>query len=170
MTNILIVVLCISALAGGLVVVLAKNPTRNLFGLFATTISVGILFLLLGGAYLAMLLIMVYAGAILMLFLFVVKYFGRPSGKSKISWQAPLSFFAVLIVFFQVVIPVYAYLKRGAIEPWDNPPDIKALGILLYSEYVYPFELISVLILVAIVGAIYMVREELGNREKEDTE
>jgi len=167
-TNILIVLFCITALAGGVIVLLHKDPTRCLFGLLLTVLSVGILFLLLGGAFVAMVQLMVYAGAVLMLFLFVVRYFGRPSRSNRIFWQTPMAILIGFIIFFQILIPFAPYISDVVFDNWANPPDPGIIGENLYKKYLYPFELCSILLLVAIVGAIYMAREENDLKKGED--
>jgi NADH-quinone oxidoreductase subunit J len=165
LTDVLIVICCLTSLAGGAVVLFSKNPSRNLFGLFITALSAGVIFLLMGSPYLAMVQLIVYAGAILMLFLFVVRYFATPAKRSKLPWQSPLALLAVIVVFFQILIPVIPYLMKGVIKSWDDPPDLGVFGEVLMGRYLYQFELASVLLLVAIVSAIYIAREEKGDQE-----
>lgn len=167
-TNILIVFFCLTALAGGGIVLLHRNPTRCLFGLLLTVLSVGFLFLLLGGAFVAMVQLMVYAGAVLMLFLFVVRYFGRPERPNRILWQTPLVILIAFILFLQILIPLAPYINEVVFDDWANPPDPGVIGENLYMKYLYPFELCSILLLVAIVGAIYMAREETDLKKGED--
>jgi NADH-quinone oxidoreductase subunit J len=165
LTNVILAIMCIASLAGGAIVLFASNPTRSLLGLFLASLSVGVIYLLLGGAFVAMAQIIVYAGAVLMLFLFVVRYFVRKLPGSKIQWQLPAGILAVLILFLQILIPVVNIFSKGPFDDNYVPPDTALLGKTIFEQYVYPFELISVLLLVAIVGAIYMARGEMQEPE-----
>jgi len=161
LTDILITIGCLASLAGGCIVLFASNPTRSLLGLLLTSIAVGVVYLLLGGAFVALAQIIVYAGAVLMLFLFVVRYFVRNLRPSRIQWQLPVGLIAIFILLLQILIPLLGWFSRGHFKNDYTPPDPQAIGMTLFEQYVYPFELVSVLLLVAIVGAIYMARGEL---------
>ena len=166
--NILITFFCLTALTGGGIVLLHKDPTRCLFGLLLSVLSVGFLFLLLGGAFVAMVQLMVYAGAVLMLFLFVVRYFKQPSRSNRIFWQTPLAILIGFIVFFQILIPFVPYISEVVFDDWANPPGPGIIGENLYKKYLYPFELCSILLLVAIVGGIYMSQETDLKKEEDE--
>jgi len=160
LTDILLVIGCLVSLAGAGIVLFASNPTRSLLGLFLTSVSVGVIYLLLGGAFVAMAQIIVYAGAVLMLFLFVVRYFVKRLPRSRIRWQLGAGIVVVVILFLQVLIPLLGWFSKGRFVEEYIPPDPGLLGKTIFEQYVYPFELVSILLLVAIVGAIYMARGE----------
>lgn len=160
LTDILTVIGCIAALAGGFIVIFASNPIRSLLGLFLTSIALGILFLLLGGSLVAMAQLVVYAGAVLMLFLFVVRYFVKKLPFTKLQNQLPVALIVVIIILMQILVPMYAVFSGMYFTPDYIPPDPKILGQTLFFKYVYAFELITVLLLVSVVGAIYLARGE----------
>jgi len=170
LTDILLVIMCIASLAGGGIVLFASNPVRSLLGLFLTSLSVGVIYLLLGGAFVAMAQIIVYAGAVLMLFLFVVRYFVKKLPQTRIQWQLPAGVLAVVILFLQVSVPLMGWFTKGKFAADYVPPDPAMLGQTIFEQYVYPFELISILLLVAIVGAIYMARGEMRSDDRGDEE
>jgi NADH-quinone oxidoreductase subunit J len=165
LTDILSILGCIAVLAGGFIVLAASNPTRSLLGLFLTSISLGFLYLLLGGSLVATVQIVVYAGAVLMLFLFVVRYFVKKLPRSRLISQFPSALIVVVILFSQILVPLSAWLGRLWSNPDFTPPDPSAIGTNLFTGYVYAFELVTVLLLVSVVGALYMARAEISSSE-----
>ena len=170
LTDIMIVLGCLTALGGGAMVLFAPKLSRNLLGLFITAFSVGILILLLGSPFTAMVQLIIYAGAIIMLFLFVIRYFASPDRTDRIPWIIPAAVIAVPILLLQLIIPLSGLIKHGLFQTWENPPDTAVLGEKLFVDYLYPFELMSVLLLVALIGAIYMAREDTYRSDREEGE
>jgi len=168
LTNLLIIIGCIAALVGGLIVLFASNPMRSLLGLFLTSIALGILYLLLGGSLVAMAQIIVYAGAVLMLFLFVIRYFMKKLSPSRLPAQFTSAIVVILILILLVLIPISSLFQKLWFSLTFSPPDPAAIGKNLFERYVYAFELITVLLLAAIVGAIYMARAEDEFYDEED--
>jgi NADH-quinone oxidoreductase subunit J len=160
LTDLLIILGCLSALAGGAIVLFAPQTSRNLLGLFVTAFSVGVLIILMGSPFVGMVQLIIYAGAIVMLFLFVIRYFAYPDRTNRIPWLIPAVVIAIPILIFQLVLPLSGLIGQRSFLPWNNPPDTAELGQRLFMQYLYPFELISVLLLVAVVGAIFMARED----------
>jgi NADH-quinone oxidoreductase subunit J len=125
-----------------------------------------ILFIKLSAAFLAMLQIIVYAGAILVLFLFVIMLlnlrredFGRDI---KMKYKPVAVAFAIVLLLQVIVIIDGSELadKAHASLPADFG-SVKAVGIELFTNYLYPFELTSVLLIVAILGAVVMAKRSL---------
>lgn len=170
LTDLLIILGCLSALAGGAIVLFAQQTSRNLLGLFVTAFSVGILIILLGSPFIGMVQLIIYAGAIVMLFLFVIRYFAYPDRINRIPWLIPAAVIVIPILIFQLVLPMSGLISQGTMMPWNNPPDTADLGQQLFMKYLYPFELISVLLLVAVIGAIYMAREDMSGENSGENE
>ncbi len=155
----------LTLLCGSLVVVnpFSRNPVTSAMFLVLTITSMAGLFVLLHAFFLAAVQILVYAGAVMVLFLFVImlldlkeeqlrriKAFGLVSGGASVA--AILGVFAMSLSRSKTT-PVGASLDvEGATRP---------LGKLLFTDYVLPFELLSVLLLVAMVGVILLSRREL---------
>jgi len=128
-----------------------------------------VFFILLGAPFIAMVQVTVYAGAIMVLFLFVIMLLGaellrQPS--AALPWQRPLAF--VLGLLFLGVVAAYVFLGWGGATPepfatadsarnFGGPLDI---GKVLFSRYLLPFELTSLLLLIGMIGAVVLVRDE----------
>jgi NADH-quinone oxidoreductase subunit J len=127
--------------------------------------SVGaLLYLLLGAPFIAMAQVTVYAGAIMVLFLFVIMLLGAEKlpPSQNLRWQAPLAIVVGLILLAEGVYLLA--LRNGAQPPLEAPPVNFAtpsdIGMMLFNEFALPFEITSVILLVAVVGAIVLTRVE----------
>jgi NADH-quinone oxidoreductase subunit J len=150
-------------LAGGLVTVAARNPIRSAMGLLATIVGVAGMYLLLSAEFLAAVQVMVYAGAVVVLFLFVIMLLGPSSLSSRDThtWSAR---YLGAAVFLAASVGVGVLLARVA-GPMTEPPrapnalgTIEGIGRELFTVGLVPFELSSALLLVAVVGAIAVAR------------
>jgi NADH-quinone oxidoreductase subunit J len=148
------------ALAGGLGVVLFKEPIRNVLSLVLVMLSLAVLFLLLSAQFVFAVQVIVYAGAVMVLFLFVITLLGpvREQGTVRLPWQIFIS--AVVIAAFAGFLVA---MLRGVTYRTPDPADplfgtVQAIGAGLFTDYLFPFELTSILLLVAAVGAIYLSR------------
>jgi NADH-quinone oxidoreductase subunit J len=150
------------ALAGSLVTVGARNPIRGAMGLLLTVVSVAGLFLALHAEFLAFVQLIVYAGAIVVLFLFVIMLLG-PSAQTDRDHRGQIAR-AVGAAFFGLTAAAAIFLLQRSTMGADfphSPTDfggIGAMGRLLFSEGLGPFELSSALLMVAIIGAVAVAR------------
>jgi NADH-quinone oxidoreductase subunit J len=152
-------------LLSALVVVGQRNPMYSAFALIATLISLSVVFGLLGSTFIAVLQVVVYAGAIMVLFLFVlmllsVKREERIEGQSGALKATGAGLGALLAGQMAVV------LVRSARGPEDWPAAFNASSrrvaeVLFSAQYAYVFELTSVLILAALVGALALAKRDL---------
>ncbi|MDD9336245.1 MAG: NADH-quinone oxidoreductase subunit J [Wolbachia sp.] len=140
----------------------AKNPVHSVLFLILTFVNSAVLFILLGAEFIAMMVLIVYIGAVVVLFLFVVmmldiNYIRLRQGFAK-NCTIGVVFCAVffLIIFF--VIRSSAPNISSAID--HNVSNVKAIGDLLYTDYMYAFHLSGILLLVAIVGAIALTLQD----------
>ncbi|MDF3055015.1 MAG: nuoJ [Gammaproteobacteria bacterium] len=141
-------------------VVLSINPVRAVLFLVLAFFCACILWMLLQAEFLALVLIFVYIGAVMTLFLFVIMMLNLDIGPPRKGWLPYLPL-AVLVLGLFIIAAVSA-LKPEYFDPDvyqvvtqpENYSNTKALGAVLYTEYVYPFELAAVLLLVAIISAI----------------
>jgi len=156
--------LALIAVASGLGMLFSRNAIYAALYLIVNFVCVAIFFLLLGGAFIAVSQVAVYAGAIMVLFLFVIMLLGAEKlGKTEtLAWQRPLAIILGLglvaetlyVLFFQANELV---ALQDLPEGFGSPASI---GNTLFREYLLPFEVTSVLLLVAMIGAIILTRRE----------
>jgi NADH-quinone oxidoreductase subunit J len=152
----------IGALGGAIGVVAMRNPFYSVLALIVHLFSLAVLFLLLSSAFLAAAQVVVYAGAVMVLYVFVVAYVG---GDQESAWE-PIpgqQFLAPLLgiaLFIELAIAVLAssLLALGTDGPDVNPGfgDPAAIGTLLLEKFLIPFEAASILLLLAAVGAVVL--------------
>ncbi len=150
------------ALAGSLVTVGARNPIRGAMGLLLTVISIAGLFLALNAEFLAFIQLIVYAGAIVVLFLFVIMLLG-PDAQSERDQRGQIPRAIGGVVFGLAAAGAIWLLHHATITAsFDAAPKeyghIEAMGRLLFTKGLAPFELSSALLMVAIVGAVAVAR------------
>jgi NADH-quinone oxidoreductase subunit J len=156
----------LSALAIGsaITVITTKNPVYSILALIVTFFAISGLYILLNAQFLAIVNIIVYAGAIMVLFLFVVMLMNlnkqtEPMGKRWMILLGILSGGVLLLVLVMAINDVT--IKNKAIELGGGDIGlIKNLGMKLFKDYVIPFEISSVLFLSAIVGAVVLAKKE----------
>jgi NADH-quinone oxidoreductase subunit J len=156
----------ISVLAS-LLVIAQRNPIYSVLLLIASFGALSGLYVLLDAPFVAVIQIIVYAGAIMVLFLFVVMLLNAPHEETVYDEQThPLlrpgpRRFGTLLAAVLIVELVWALTKR--VEPGVSPGgviSVNTIGQLLFTEYAFAFEVTSVLILVAMVGAVVLARRE----------
>jgi len=152
------------AVASGVMVIAGRNPVHSVLFLILTFFSAGGLFVLLGAEFLAMTLILVYVGAVAVLFLFVVMMLDIDFVELREGFQRYLPIGALIggVLFAELVL-VFGYwlLVPGMTATSVAPmlPEItntRALGALLYTKYVYVFQAAGVVLLIAMIGAIVL--------------
>jgi len=168
---ILFLVLSLVAVAAALGMLLSRNAVYSALYLVLNFVTVAVFYVLLGAPFIAMAQITVYAGAIMVLFLFVIMLLGAEGlPKSQVlPWQKPLAIGLAILLFAEA-----AYLLVTKARPVGNvlPPadavnateNLQQLGIALFRNYLLPFEVVSILLLVAMVGAIILTKKEKGVR------
>jgi NADH:ubiquinone oxidoreductase subunit 6 (subunit J) len=166
----------LGAIGGALGVVMLRNPFYSVLALVAHLIALAVLFLLLRAEFLAAAQVVVYAGAVMVLYVFVVAYVGgsdeplRPEG-GMVGSLGPL--FALAIVIELTIAVVGSSLElldsQGAsiarppeADPFGSP---EAIGSLLLDKFLVPFEAASYLLLVAAVGAVLLAQRRRGLQE-----
>jgi len=150
-----------------LLVVTRWNPVHSVMWMLLLFFHIAGLYLFLNAEFIAAIQVIVYAGAILVLFLFVVLLLNL---KEEIlikryvgSWPAGL--FVIGLLFVSVVSVLGSYVMgpvgKYSIEVIRSETHTKALGRLLYTEYLFPFEIASLILLVAVIGAIVLAKRKL---------
>jgi NADH-quinone oxidoreductase subunit J len=164
---ILFLVLALIAVATAMGMLLGRNAVYSALFLVLNFITVAVFYLLLGAPFIAMAQVTVYAGAIMVLFLFVIMLLGAESLPTTevLPWQRPL---AIVLGLLLAAESTYLLITRArpagdVLAPADSAnttDNLRQLGASLFNEYLLPFEVTSVLLLVAMVGAIVLIRKE----------
>jgi NADH-quinone oxidoreductase subunit J len=171
--NVFFALCSIAALVGALCTVLAKNPIRGAMGLLLTIVGIAGLFLKLNAQFLAAIQLIVYAGAVVVLFVFVIMLLGPDAGhmKEKGEPKAKLAraFAGVLMAGLSLVTLVLVLraagkpTRFGFVGPTHG--SVEAVGQQLFTKAVVPFELATALLIVAVVGAIAVARSRHQTRK-----
>jgi len=155
-------VLSALAIAGALGVVLARSIFHSAMFLVATLGSVAGVFVLLGADFLAAVQILIYVGAIMVLILFGIMLTPQREAAPEVDAPGKLigGIIAALAVFGVSATVIVSSRWPGTREPGIELPTTQTIGVGLFTTYVLPFEVASVLLLVAMIGAIILAREE----------
>jgi NADH-quinone oxidoreductase subunit J len=168
MSALLFWVLAAGMVTASLLVIGQRNPMYSVLLLIVSFGALSGLYVLLGAPFVAVIQIIIYAGAIMVLFLFVVMLLNVAAEERPIGPQArllggagPRRFGAVLSAVFVVQMAIALVALRAApFAPDRAPTAVYDIGIRLFREHAFAFEATSVLILVALVGAIILARKE----------
>ena len=160
----------ICAVLAGLMVVVSRNPVHSALYLILTLFCVAGLFVLMNAHFLAAIQIMVYAGAIMVLFLFVVMLLNIKALEGEFEKLMPLKVLGCGAALFFLIEVFYLINKRSSIGiSGDATADIiaqegntKLVGKLLFTNFLLPFEITSVLLTVAIIGAVILAKRNLN--------
>jgi NADH-quinone oxidoreductase subunit J len=149
-----------------LLVVLSRNPVHSVLYLILAFFSIAGHYLLLNAQFLAIVHIIVYAGAIMVLFLYVIMLLNL--NKESEPHKSNLLKFAAAICAGLLMLLFVAGLKGVETLPTQTSQDnsiglIKSLGAVLFTEYLLPFEVCSILLLAAMVGAVMLGKEDKNN-------
>jgi NADH-quinone oxidoreductase subunit J len=163
-------------IASAVMVVTARNPVHSVLFLILAFFNAAALFLIAGAEFLAMILVIVYVGAVAVLFLFVVMMLDVDFTRMREGFQryAPLGALVGGILFLELLFVLGAWTFAGDSEqlrmspaPADGVSNAEALGRILYTDYVYPFQAAGLILLVAMIGAIVLtLRERPGTRRQ----
>jgi NADH-quinone oxidoreductase subunit J len=154
---------------------MARNPVHSVLFLILTFFSAAGLFVLLGAEFLAMLLVVVYVGAVAVLFLFVVMMLDVDFAALRGGFvqYLPVGLAVALVLVIEMVFAAFAVAQRGASAgnaPFVASPDIsnaEAIGRVLYTDYVYFFQAAGIVLLIAMIGAIVLtLRHRKGVRRQ----
>jgi len=159
-------------LFAGLRVITARNPVHGVLFLVLAFFTAAAIWLLLRAEFLAIALVVVYVGAVMVLFLFVVMMLDINIERVREGfWRnLPLALVVGVIMVWEM-IAVVAYRYWGTGTPAEPPPgysNTKALGRVLYTDYAYAFEIAGVVLLVAIVAAIALTLRRRKDSRSQD--
>ncbi len=166
---IVFLVLSLVAIATALGMLFSNNAVYSALFLVLNFVTVAVFYLLLGAPFIAMAQITVYAGAIMVLFLFVIMLLGAENlaPSNVLPWQKPL---AMLLSAILAVEAIYLLFNRAGTDLAVTAPDaslntmdsLRKMAESLFSNFLLPFEVTSILLLVAMMGAIVLSRQEKG--------
>jgi NADH-quinone oxidoreductase subunit J len=151
-------------LVGGVITVAAKNPIRGAMGLLGTIIGIAGMYLLLSAELLAAIQVVVYAGAVVILFLFVIMLLGPSASASSDARGALSRYFGAGVFVVGAAGVLFALMHFGGKTLTELPPPPAGLGTIeligreLFSKNIVPFEIAGVLLLIAVVGAVAVAR------------
>ena len=158
-------------IASAIAVIFARNPVHSVLWLIVAFFNAAGLMVLMGAEFVAMLLVIVYVGAVAVLFLFVVMMLNINFARlrSGFTRNLPFGLIIALVLLAEIVIAVSAWKAGPAMSGRHVPeaplPNIVALGQMLYSRYLFPFEIAGLILLVAMIGAIVLThRDRRDNR------
>jgi len=157
-------------IASAVCVIFARNPVHSVLWLILAFFNAAGLMLLLGAEFIAMLVVIVYVGAVAVLFLFVVMMLDIDfaSLRSGFTKNLPFGIILAIVLLAEMVLAISAW-KAGPVMSGAAPreaavePNIVALGQVLYSRFLYPFEIAGLILLVAMIGAIVLTHRSRGD-------
>ncbi len=164
-------------LLSALAVVGARNPVHSVLFLIAAFFSAAGLFVLLGAEFLAMLLVVVYVGAVAVLFLFVVMMLDIDFAKLKAGFAQylPIGGLVAGVLAIEMVLVALTVAREGAAAGNALPDanaggtsNIEAIGKVLYTDYAYYFEAAGLVLLVAMIGAIVLTMRHKAHVKRQD--
>ena len=156
-------------IASAVAVIFARNPVHSVLWLIMAFFNAAGLVLILGAEFIAMLLVIVYVGAVAVLFLFIVMMLNIDFAalRSGLTKNLPFGLIIALVLLAEIILAVSAW-KAGPVTgnaqlATTNQPNIEAIGELLYSRFLFPFEIAGLILLVAMIGAIVLTHRSRGD-------
>lgn len=165
MDTLLFIIFSIVSVVCAFNLIFQKHPISSALSLIGVMGSLAVLYLMLGAEFIAMAQVIVYGGAVMVLFIFVIMLLnaGAEHGSGK-SWFAQIAGLPLLLAFVGVmgflirgILPVFRSVQFGSFVEGTA----QQIGRVLFTEYLLPFELTSILILIAIMGAVVLARKEI---------
>lgn len=176
--NLLFYAFAITTVLAAAGVILSKNPVYSVFFLIFAFFNCSGLFVLLGAEYIAMTLVIVYVGAVAVLFLFVVMMLDINIAKMREGFvkRLPLALGFAGLLLVQIISIIYAAMQNGTMmtqgaRSITPDPEVvtntHAIGQVLYTDYFYPFQMSGLILLIAMIGAITLtLRQRPGVRKQ----
>jgi NADH-quinone oxidoreductase subunit J len=165
-------------IASAFMVIAAKNPVHSVLFLILAFVNAAGLFVLMGAEFLAMILVVVYVGAVAVLFLFVVMMLDVDFAELRQGFLQYLPIGGVVGIIFVIelvmvvsvwaIVPNVSQVIASPIPPIASTPNTEALGHVLYTRYVYFFQAAGVVLLVAMIGAIVLTLRHKPNVKRQN--
>lgn len=171
---IVFIILALVAVFSALGMLLSKNAVYSALFLILNFLTIALFYLFLGAPFLAMIQVTVYAGAIMVLFLFVIMLLGVEQLRQDqiLGWQRPVAIILSLILVAEFVLVLFTRSEQGVELITEfrallaSAGDPASAGLMLFNQYLLPFEVTSVLLLVAMIGAIVLTKREKKGSER----
>ena len=156
------------AIVSAIMVTASKNTVHSVFFLILDFISISCLFIMIGAEFLGMIMLIVYVGAVAVLFLFVVMMLNVAQQKNQwfaseeSSGHIPVGLIISTIIFFELIIVIGGWKYKPDLFDLDNSisnsnlSNTHSIGQILYTDYIYIFQISGMILLVAMVGAIVL--------------
>jgi NADH-quinone oxidoreductase subunit J len=172
MEQFIFAICAVIVMTGDLGVVLSRHPVHSALSLVATLFGIAVLFIVQEAHFLAAVQVIVYAGAIVVLFLFVIMLLGVDRSDDletdPLVAQRPLAIIAGIVLGAGMVAVVVGStvtgLRASSARIDDAVPDVEQIGRLLFTDYLFAFEITSVLLVIAVVGAVMLSRAKQGDQ------
>lgn len=166
MTEVLFFIFAAMAIASALMVIMNRNPIYSAVSLVVTLFSLAGIFLLLEAYFLAVVQIIIYAGAIMVLFLFVIMLL-NPGKEAKFSSLTDPRTLIITLLSITFIGMIFSLVSGSVNYMGEAASSVEALGttrnigLTLFTKYLLPFEIASLLLLVALIGAVLMTKRSL---------
>jgi NADH-quinone oxidoreductase subunit J len=163
MMMVLFFALSVIAIAGAISLILQRHPIHSALSLIVVMVALAGLYLLLGAEFISAMQIIVYAGAIMVLFIFVIMLLNAGE-EERTNFSRMATYFGVPLAVV-LAAGLAWWVSSGALALAGTPSEVtstRSLSAMLFREYAFPFELTSVLILIAILGAVVLAQRHGG--------
>jgi len=169
----------IIAVVSAIMVTVSKNTVHSVFFLILDFISISCLFIMIGAEFLGMIMLIVYVGAVAVLFLFVVMMLNVAQQKNQwfasaaSSKHIPVGLIISTIIFFELIIVIGGWKYKPEIFDVKNSLKVSnlsnthSLGQILYTDYIHVFQISGMILLVAMVGAIVLTFRQRSNVKRQ---
>ena len=160
------------AIVSAIMVTVSRNTVHSVFFLILDFVSISCLFIMGGAEFLGMIMLIVYVGAVAVLFLFVVmmlnvaqqenEWFQSKKNSATSSSHIPIGFLISAIIFFELVIVIGGWKLKPEIETFNNISlnlgitNTHSIGAVLYTDYIHLFQISGMILLVSMIGAIVL--------------
>ena len=168
------------AIIAAIMVTVSKNTVHSVFFLILDFISISCLFIMIGAEFLGMIMLIVYVGAVAVLFLFVVMMFNVAQQKNELFVKAedsnhiPIGLIVSIIIFFELIIVIGGWkYKPHVVESFSTvginltSSNTHSIGQVLYTDYIHLFQLSGMILLVAMIGAIVLTFRKRSGVKKQ---
>jgi NADH-quinone oxidoreductase subunit J len=165
------------AVLSALLLTISKNTIYSVFFLILVFVTVSMLFIMIGAEFIGMIMLIVYVGAVAVLFLFVVMMLNISEKQiEKVERKGFLNNISIgaivgLIIFFELIIVVGGWKYKGTFKPISSidlsSSNTHALGNILYTDYIHLFQLAGIILLVAMIGAITLTFKKRQNIKRQ---
>ena len=162
LSTLLFLILALSSLVSAGAMIYFKQPINSALSFIITLLSIAGLFALLGGSFLFLVQIIIYAGAVVTLILFIIMFLNiKEENLPHEPYKARWILFMTLLVspFSAILISTVNSIKFAPLH-LENFGSIKAVGMELFTEWILPFEMISILLLIALIGVVILAKKE----------